>query len=849
MAEIFPDRREQIFGRTRDIRRLRYNGTRRGITAVVGRPLMGKTWTLTEVARTLIDEDQFLVGYHESKGSETSHLLYAVSDLYARWLADATMREQAISLWERHSSELVPRIGKMVGLLFEKLAPKGGPEGVASIVRAAFDGLAEAQKDLLSGGVQLAPLPYEEAFALTELVAKMSGRRIALFLDAWEKSPSVRFEHATLEAFLKHIEHWPHVHIFVAIRYPDLNSSREPEAAYRYASDLCRIDRAALLFPLDVIDPSTQEERNRLISFVKRQLPAAAPETEQRIFELIDGYPGVLSFWSSEAKHGTIRTREDLRLIARDAQELRYIELERLLSKLPDRSSKALALRIAFFQRLESETWELFRGILLAGHEGSTVNELIDLGVLADERFPTYGHDTRSAAAQQWFIRNQLPAFRRASEEVIEATASCITGVQAHDEPFLEALIHCLPSAREIGVNARCVCLIDAARTTSGDFEGVNDEKFDGSYTKAIRANVSISPLIAMALINRGMNRAELGDNNGAINDFSSAIDLPALPVRQSAIARYNRACLEDSEGNIHQAIGDFTVVAEDPDTPAELRALALHNRGHAKGRLHDDEGAVADYSAVIELAGAPVEQVTQALINRGIRKRNGGEPNPAIVDFSSAIEVIDAPAPQMAMALFERATTKQQIGDYADALRDFTATIDLADAPLVQVAKALVGRAAMFASRGAHDKAIADYTAIIELPGAPGEKVARAYQGRGTSKAHLGDSKGAVQDLSSAIALPGATKDVRIQCYTNRGTVKARNRHLRDAIEDFSAAIDLIDVRDATSANPIFARGVAKWELGDFQGARDDFDTLRASPDAPEHLLLLASRILESRD
>ncbi|WP_250532316.1 hypothetical protein [Caballeronia sp. ATUFL_F1_KS39] len=80
---------------------------------------MGKTWTLTEVARLLEEEGQFLVGYHESKGTETSHLLYAVSNLYARWLADSAMREQAIILWEQHKDNLVPRIGQMVGGLLK----------------------------------------------------------------------------------------------------------------------------------------------------------------------------------------------------------------------------------------------------------------------------------------------------------------------------------------------------------------------------------------------------------------------------------------------------------------------------------------------------------------------------------------------------------------------------------------------------------------------------------------------------------------------------------------------------------------------------------------------------------
>lgn len=149
MTTTFSDRNDQLFGREADVRYLFDRAGKPGLTAVVARPLMGKTWTLTEVARRLNASEQYLVGYHESTAAESSHLLYTVSNLYARWLADSNMREQAISLWQRHKHELVPRVGQMVVSLFEKLANKQFPEGVGAVVSAVFDGLASAQKDLL----------------------------------------------------------------------------------------------------------------------------------------------------------------------------------------------------------------------------------------------------------------------------------------------------------------------------------------------------------------------------------------------------------------------------------------------------------------------------------------------------------------------------------------------------------------------------------------------------------------------------------------------------------------------------------------------------------------------------
>ena len=142
MADAFEDRSDRLFGREVDIRHLSDRAMHSGLTAVVARPLMGKTWTLSEMARRLSAENSYLFGYHESKAAESSHLLHTVSNLYARWLADSTMREQAISEWERHKHSLVPRIGQMFGTLIKKLTENLLPEGVAKPVSDAFEDLA-----------------------------------------------------------------------------------------------------------------------------------------------------------------------------------------------------------------------------------------------------------------------------------------------------------------------------------------------------------------------------------------------------------------------------------------------------------------------------------------------------------------------------------------------------------------------------------------------------------------------------------------------------------------------------------------------------------------------------------
>jgi hypothetical protein len=86
-----PDRRDRLFGREQDLARLIDRVRFKGLTAVVARPAMGKSWLLTELARRLAAEHEprHLVGFARSSGQTPDLLLRAVVDLYGRWLSDA----------------------------------------------------------------------------------------------------------------------------------------------------------------------------------------------------------------------------------------------------------------------------------------------------------------------------------------------------------------------------------------------------------------------------------------------------------------------------------------------------------------------------------------------------------------------------------------------------------------------------------------------------------------------------------------------------------------------------------------------------------------------------------------
>ena len=77
----FPDRRAYMFGRGPDVDYILSRVKSKGLSAIVARPKMGKTWLLEEVGRRLT-EIEYLVGYHECLG-EPDQMLRVVSDLFS----------------------------------------------------------------------------------------------------------------------------------------------------------------------------------------------------------------------------------------------------------------------------------------------------------------------------------------------------------------------------------------------------------------------------------------------------------------------------------------------------------------------------------------------------------------------------------------------------------------------------------------------------------------------------------------------------------------------------------------------------------------------------------------------
>jgi hypothetical protein len=129
MARELVNRRDCLFGREGDLAYLLKRARFKGLTAVVARPQMGKSWLLTELAHRLGAEHQtpYLVGFAESFGETPDLLLRTVVDLYARWLSDASVWQQAKRVRENEKPNLLPGVAKAVAKIFRETNPVTEP--------------------------------------------------------------------------------------------------------------------------------------------------------------------------------------------------------------------------------------------------------------------------------------------------------------------------------------------------------------------------------------------------------------------------------------------------------------------------------------------------------------------------------------------------------------------------------------------------------------------------------------------------------------------------------------------------------------------------------------------------
>lgn len=247
-------------------------------------------------------------------------------------------------------------------------------------------------------------------------------------------------------------------------------------------------------------------------------------------------------------------------------------------------------------------------------------------------------------------------------------------------------------------------------------------------------ANNSTTPersqLTDLDWFDQGLYKQKKGDNQGAIEDYTKAIQLNP----NNATAYNNRGFVRLSLGDNRGAIADYTKAIQlDPDD-----VTAYYFRGSARSELGEKQGAISDYTIAIQLD----PNDATAYKNRAFAREDLGDQQGAVADYTAAIQL----DPDDVTAYSSRGLAHYELGDLQSAIEDYNQAIQL-DPDYIT---AYYFRGAARSDLGDKQGAIADYTTAIQLD--PDD--ATAYGLRGVARSELGDKQGAADDFQRAAEL-----------------------------------------------------------------------------------------------
>jgi tetratricopeptide (TPR) repeat protein len=289
-----------------------------------------------------------------------------------------------------------------------------------------------------------------------------------------------------------------------------------------------------------------------------------------------------------------------------------------------------------------------------------------------------------------------------------------------------------------------------------------------GAEAQPSSLNTNLPQSIASAL--NACQRVNATRAEARVAACTEAMNYGALPKRDLAVARRNRA-------EAYMATGDET---------------------HATA---DFEESVRLYNVVID----PRQPVPETVYQRGLSLAAIGKADSAIEDYNKALEL----DPTHIGALVQRGIVlSQRRGEYGRAIADFTNALQL-DANDVE---ALTGRGDAFSRIGSSQLAFADLDRAVSLsPDNP-----RALVIRGLARGRGGDTRQALEDYNNALKL-----DYRdVDALTNRAAIYSMNGDQRKAIVD----LDLALTRAPRAAGAFYNRGFARFAQRNYELAIADY-------------------------
>jgi tetratricopeptide (TPR) repeat protein len=229
-------------------------------------------------------------------------------------------------------------------------------------------------------------------------------------------------------------------------------------------------------------------------------------------------------------------------------------------------------------------------------------------------------------------------------------------------------------------------------------------------------------------------------------------------PPPRAAVEANDRGIQKVRRGDLEGAIAEFTRAIE----LAPRYANAYNNRGNVRGEQGHLPSAIDDFTKAIEID----PRLGDAYYNRGRIRKQAGQLEAALDDYGRAIAL----SPRRVEAYVDRATVRGMRGDSAGAIADCSRAIELDP----RASQACCMRAAARCQQEEWERGIADYTKAIEI----NPQYARAYVMRGSARLVQGKEALAKKDFDRGLEL-----DAELKSFVRQATDEAKKRRGQAAL------------------------------------------------------------------
>ena len=265
------------------------------------------------------------------------------------------------------------------------------------------------------------------------------------------------------------------------------------------------------------------------------------------------------------------------------------------------------------------------------------------------------------------------------------------------------------------------------------------------------------------------------------------------------------------NRGNRKSDLGDREGAAEDWKTASDMTAYTARDfsgRGFARSRLNKKAAALDDYNQALIINPNDV----QGIINRAFLQYQAGEPTQASATIEKALAV--NPNSTTALILKGEIKSNSNPADQEGAITDYSKALDInPNDPNI-----LNNRCSAYFALNQLDLALTDCDRGLQV----NSRSESLYLGRGNIRLRQENFDKAVQDYSRSLEIlesAGGNPFREASVYSNRASALVGLQDLNGALADLDKALEL----NPNDAPDLYKRGLVKSSLQDKEGARED--------------------------